>query len=822
MKLFGKMLSSFSVMALLCALVGGIGWWGIHHTRDGLEQVGNQRLPAVQNLGLMMEALNAIKATEKTMTNPASTAAERRFESKNLRELRQQMEQIMADYAALPRTGAEDKLWEEYRKTWTGLLAAQDQLLKKIDHIALDEVDHLEAVLLARHLDHINWVRGLEKAVLNRRAFNGQLNPLRCGLGKFLLSFMSDDREFNGLLDKFAQPHRMLHNFGREINDLIAEGNYDEARRLLDSKVKPTLAGIEGIFSEVVEYVRQDAGDLREALKVAKGTERVAFEGAMASLDKLMAQSLEQTALARSEAEREAALSQTLSLAAVVLGVVLALVFGVFSARSLARPMQKLVAMIRELDNGHLDTRLHLKRGDEIGEVAATMDAFADSLQAEVVDNLEKLARGDLTFEVSPRDGRDRVRGALVKLGTDLNQLLGQVQTASLQITQGAGQVADTSQTLSQGATEQASSLEEMAASMNQMAAQVKQSYEHIRRANSLSDEAQSMAEEGDQRMAEMIAAMNDIDHASQEISKIIKVIDEIAFQTNLLALNAAVEAARAGQHGKGFAVVAEEVRNLAARSAKAAQETAALIEGSVAKSERGTRIANETAGALQLIVAKVTEVAGLLDEVAVASREQTEGIAQVNEGLNQIDKVTQINTASAEESAATSEELSSQAQQLQLLLAQFRLKSDFNEGSLGATGPLVAWTSKFETGLGNIDQQHQGLVDLVNETFDCMKGKGSGRTVLEVLEALSEYADNHFADEEDLMRRYRYPDLNLHMAEHQSFIAWLNDFKQRMAVGQEVDFGDVFNYLREWCHEHFLNTDQRGYVAYIRKKLAQ
>ena len=305
------------------------------------------------------------------------------------------------------------------------------------------------------------------------------------------------------------------------------------------------------------------------------------------------------------------------------------------------------------------------------------MDAIVAPI-TELQSKLSSVAEGDLTAYVTGnyQGDYDKLKQSLNGTLDNLNDIMNQVKESASQMAQGSGQVSDSSQSISQGATEQAASLEEITASMNEMSSQTTMNAENANQANQLAQVAQGGAEKGNQMMNNMLEAMGEIDDSAQKISKIIKVIDEIAFQTNLLALNAAVEAARAGVHGKGFAVVAEEVRNLAARSANAAKETTELIEGSIKKVDAGTEVANSTSESLKEIVEGISKVTDLVGEIAAASSEQAQGINQVNQGLVQLDQVTQQNTANAEESAAAALELSEQANQLTEILGQFKVKS--------------------------------------------------------------------------------------------------------------------------------------------------
>jgi methyl-accepting chemotaxis protein len=246
-----------------------------------------------------------------------------------------------------------------------------------------------------------------------------------------------------------------------------------------------------------------------------------------------------------------------------------------------------------------------------------------------------------------------------------LTRLSGSLNDGSNQVASAAGQVSSSSQSLAEGASEQAASLEETSSSLEEMASMTKRNAENAQKANDLAKQAHTAADIGANDMKEMSTAMEAIKVSSDDIAKIIKTIDEIAFQTNILALNAAVEAARAGEAGMGFAVVADEVRNLAQRSAQAAKETAAKIEGAITKTGQGVEISRKVAGALNEIVAKVRQVDELVAEVSSASREQTQGITQINTAVGQMDKVTQSNAANAEESAAAAEELNAQAESM-------------------------------------------------------------------------------------------------------------------------------------------------------------
>ncbi|MBU3215146.1 methyl-accepting chemotaxis protein [Clostridium estertheticum] len=343
-------------------------------------------------------------------------------------------------------------------------------------------------------------------------------------------------------------------------------------------------------------------------------------------------------------------------------------------------PIKEASSVLQEMANGNLKVSM---KGDYKGDHADIKNALNDTINSlssyvtEISEVLGEMSNSNLKLSINNEYKGDfaQIKDALNLIVQSFNEVFTEINNAADQVSAGSNQVSDGSQALSQGTTEQASSIEELTASITQVAAQTKQNAVSASQANELALNAKDGAVLGNSHMKEMLKSMEDINESSSNISKIIKVIDDIAFQTNMLALNAAVEAARAGQHGKGFAVVAEEVRNLAARSTNAAKQTADLIEGSIKKVEFGTKIANNTAESLNEIVIGVSKAATLVGEIAAASNEQATAIYQINKGIEQVSDVVQTNSATAEQSAAASEELSSQASMLKNMVGKFRLK---------------------------------------------------------------------------------------------------------------------------------------------------
>src|SRR5450830_1577067 len=324
----------------------------------------------------------------------------------------------------------------------------------------------------------------------------------------------------------------------------------------------------------------------------------------------------------------------TITIAAIVVGIAVAIIMGIWLVRAISGPLNEAVKVARGVAEGDLTQTIKVHSRDEAGQLMEALHTMNGRLQ----------------------------------------QIVGEVRVSTDTITTASSEIATGNLDLSARTESQAGSLEETASAMEELTATVKQNADNARQANQLAASASQIAQEGGNVVSQVVVTMNNINDSSRKIVDIISVIDGIAFQTNILALNAAVEAARAGEQGRGFAVVASEVRSLAQRSAAAAKEIKTLIDDSVDKVGSGSKLVQQAGTTMSDIVNSVQKVTDIVGEIASASEEQSSGISQVNQAVSQMDDVTQQNAALVEEAAAAAQALQDQAETLEQVVSVFKL----------------------------------------------------------------------------------------------------------------------------------------------------
>ena len=367
-----------------------------------------------------------------------------------------------------------------------------------------------------------------------------------------------------------------------------------------------------------------------------------------------------------------------------VVAIILSAIMVAVTTKAVLKPIQEIDHAIDKMSSGDFSAEITYTSSDELGHMAENMRAMLISLREIVHDQMEMMmGMAEGNFAVKSKDesiyiGEFKILyDAIQEIKKRLGETFVQVQQVARRVTAGSDQVSAGAQHLAQGATQQASSIEQLAATITEITQQIKDTAEFSEGSREDTLRIQKEAAKSNEDMQELFKAMGDISENSAQISKIVKTIEDIAFQTNILSLNAAVEAARAGVAGKGFAVVADEVRNLASKSADASKSTAALIENSLSAVQRGREITDKTAESLTHVIADINKVAESITHIAQEAMTQANSVGQISIGVDQISGVVQTTSATSQEGAASSEELSSQAQVLKHLMSQFRWDED-------------------------------------------------------------------------------------------------------------------------------------------------
>jgi methyl-accepting chemotaxis protein len=714
LKIGAKLIGAFSMVALICGIVGIIGYYAIGQTSHSIEEIADVQMPSMKNLMVISEEAYQIEGCIKALCNPSLTHEEIEAELRKIADARVVYEKAWTEYEELPQTAEQRALWQKFEEAWNKWRDDNNKFMRMRDELIATDIENptkFRRLIEGFAKDHHAHMSNLASAIMDGRDFHGHTDPSECTFGKWLSEFQTDNRKLSAYLNEIGKYHDDFHyksgDVARLLRESKTENSLKRAENIYKNEIMPAAEETFALFGKVNNEIARAESLLHDMQIQAMEVNSHSAGEAIGLLAQIVDSSDTLGHKVAEDAKAIAGRMNGMIIASIIIGVLLALGFGILISRAISRPVSHISDAARDIAQGDINKQIEYESKDELGVLADSFRGLIHYMQ-EMADVASNIAEGDLTINVNAKSHKDILGTAFSRMVGNLEEVVRNLTDNTTQLVSAATEISSASEQMAAGAKQQTGQTSQAATAVEEMTSTIMESSKNSGEASELAKSAAESSTQGSQVVSDTISGMNRISQVVQEsadtiqklaqsadqIGEIISVIDDIADQTNLLALNAAIEAARAGEQGRGFAVVADEVRKLAERTGKATKEIADMIKGiqsdttgavssmeqGIKEVESGKELADKAGNSLNEILQQSQSVMDMIQQIATASEEQSAASEEISRSVANISSVTKENAAGAEQSASAAEQLNRQAEDLRGLVGKFKVRG----GNLG------------------------------------------------------------------------------------------------------------------------------------------